>query len=212
MLQCRAGHYNCRDCLRNHFIHRTFQWIHVDWDKCLRFGCKAGIPSPLLVAILDERLLSAYDQLYMDKAFANVSDIYFKCPHCGYGSEVPFDSGVVACHVCAKSVCRICEQPPHPGDLCEPGMLYTQDMLLEEKEHAIFRCKNNKCQSRQIMSQENGCNKLICPVCQHALCTQCGKGLSADEHAYSHFCRKNPAQCVRNGCKDCHMFPLQKKG
>ena len=132
----------------------------------------------------------------------------FHCPICAVPALCPPNHGTVFnCPntECGLSTCMKCKKKSHIPLRCEEIVADERNSIAhaveEEMTLALLReCPN--CKTKLIKDQ--GCNKIICSRCKHAMCYTCGKEISAKKDGYDHFC-KIP-HCQHDSCNKCVLW------
>mgnify|MGYP006096476301 FL=1 len=99
----------------------------------------------------------------------------------------------------------LCKKKSHVPLRCEEVVTDEQNTIAhaveEEMTLALLReCPNCKCK----LIKDQGCNKIICSRCRHAMCYQCNQEISAEKIGYDHFC-KTP-HCQHESCGKCVLW------
>eukprot|EP01016_Furgasonia_blochmanni_P015784 TRINITY_DN18792_c0_g1_i1.p1 TRINITY_DN18792_c0_g1~~TRINITY_DN18792_c0_g1_i1.p1 ORF type:complete len:114 (+),score=20.04 TRINITY_DN18792_c0_g1_i1:64-405(+) len=86
---------------------------------------------------------------------------------------------------CAFNHCAQCFSRNHPGYTCEE---FVQDTDKEFDVYAttngVRKCPNHKCKAN--LMKVDGCNKVLCSLCKHAVCWKCMEYFATPTDCYNH--------------------------
>lgn len=95
-------------------------------------------------------------------------------------TNVPFN-----CLKCSKASCAGCQKEWTPLHQCFEKEKDSMRLFIEQRVSEAFIRTCPKCSIQ--FTKLDGCNKITCPSCKHAMCFICRSDISIDK--YKHFCQ-----------------------
>lgn len=204
-ISCDRGCIMCHDCAKEHFKY----YVHIKSGslKCPGEGCCGYFNESEVKQILsvDPDMYEKFD-LQMERSvfLEKGSEFIVECSHCGKWNEISSigtEYIYFTCIGCDEQTCLTCGNAYFEDHIC-PVEEYKKSLedhgnSQSEKlsKDLIRECP--KCKTPFIKDDE-GCNEVICPVCDSKICYQCGNIINDDDFHYTHgVCRQFEESSVK---------------
>ena len=219
MTPCSEGHDMCGLCLKQQVM-----TIVGDMDRAAAYpsivcfgghdGCvgtysehdlSRAVPPNTMKKLEEMRASIALEK--NKKILEANGDVVFSCPACAVPALCPAGMTVFACPnvECGIESCMLCKKKSHVPLRCAEVVADEQNnqahAVEEEMTNALLReCPN--CKAKLIKGE--GCNKIVCSRCRHAMCYQCNQEIPNTKEAYTHFCQT--PHCKHTSCNKCVLW------
>ncbi|XP_066600300.1 E3 ubiquitin-protein ligase RNF14-like [Prorops nasuta] len=209
-----CSHVFCKECMTNYLEVRIKDGavinINCPEEKCLSEASHSQIKN-----LLSPELFARYDSILLNATLNTMTDILY-CPrkNCQYPVSQEPNEDMASCPACQFTFCIYCKMVYHGIETCKVNSVEKQQlikdyqsaskerreeleqrygkkrmqMLVENSMTESWMNENsNKCpRCNAAIEKIDGCNKMVCIICNTYFCWICRQRLSRSK-PYSHF-------------------------